>query len=1063
MTCASCGHDNRAAARFCDNCGAAQPRVCAACATPLRPAAKFCDECGRPVAAGPVAAPAAPVAAVPPAAPAGYTPKHLADRILISRSAIEGERKQVTVVFVDCAGFTELSTRLDPEDLHTVMDGCFKHLLDAVHRFEGTVNQFTGDGIMALFGAPIAHEDHAARAVAAALAIEQSVRQYADTLRTQRGLDFAVRIGINTGPVVVGKIGDDLRMDYTAQGETVNLAARLQQVAPRGGLRMSEATMRLVSGYFLIEPTGEVMLKGLPAPVATFTATRRLRGRARFDLALERGLTAFVGRQRALAFLRDAFDKTQRGRGNVLSVVGPAGIGKSRLAYELKRGLDEDAVTFLSARCHPHGEALPFNLIAQLLQMNLTLEDGEAEKEQVHKVETGVRRLDPALEWTIPYLKHVLALPADELDVQGLDEAQRKQRLVDAVRTLTLRGAQRRPLFLLMEDLQWIDSSSRDYLDSVVDSLASQPVFLLCTYREGYTPAWDNRAFHQRLVLDPFTEDETAQMVAELVDRAPVTGHARELIVKRAEGNPLFIEELTAYLKDRGLLAASDAAALAHAEVPATIQDLLTARIDRLPESAKRLLQVAAVLGREFSYPLLEAVAPAGVELPAGLATLARADLVSETAFFPEQRYRFVHPLVQQVAYQSLLLKSRTELHARAGRALEAVSAERPEEALQELARHYSRSAEPDKALRYLALAGDRSRSLFAYDDAAVYYRQALEFAADDGQRAALLEKLGDAAYARGGLSEAREEWGRALTLVERTGERRRAADLERKIGVAVWDAGERQRALDHLERARAALGDDTDNAEAARLYQELGRIHFRLGNHEAATEWARRALALGQQLGAPDVISHAYNTLGVAMARAGDVEQAADYVRRSLDTALAHQLGAMACRAYSNLAVMYAAIDHERSGEYCREGLALAQKIGDQLQQAWLFCTLAGGHCTVAGDYDEGVKAAEAAVEVDRRLGQRSHLPVPLIILAQIHQCRGENEQSARYYREALEVASTVGEPQLLFPCYDGLATLAIDAGDEAEAERWLAKSRDVQETTGWTSDTFLVLPFLC
>jgi predicted ATPase len=552
-------------------------------------------------------------------------------------------------------------------------------------------------------------------------------------------------------------------------------------------------------------------------------------------------------------------------------------------------------------------------------------------------------------------------------------------------------------------------------------------------------------------------------MVAELVDRAPVTAAARELIVKRAAGNPLFIEELTAYLKTGGLLNVSDAAALDQAEVPATIQALLTARIDRLPESAKRLLQVAAVLGREFSYPLLEAIAPAGVDLAAELTTLARADLLAETSLFPERRYRFVHPLVEQVAYQSLLVKSRAELHARAGRALEALSAERPEEALQALARHYSRSGERDKALRYLALAGDRSRSLFAYDDAASYYRQALAFAADDGQRAVILEKLGDSAYARGGLGEAREEWGHARTLVERTGEGRRAAELERKIGVAGWDAGERQGALDHLERGRAALGDDTDNAEAARLYQELGRIHFRLGNHEAATEWARRALALGQRLGAPDVISHAYNTLGVAMARAGDLEEAAAYVRRSLDTALEHQLGALACRSYSNLAVMYAALDHVRSAEYCREGLALAQKIGDQLQQAWLFCTLAGGHCTVAGDYDEGIKAAEAAVEVDRRLGQRSHLPVPLIILAQIHQCRGEGEQSARYYREALDVASTVGEPQLLFPCYDGLATLAIDAGDEAEAERWLAKSREVQETTGWTSDTFLVLPFLC
>jgi len=1058
VTCAACGHNNRAAARFCDNCGAALPRVCAACATPLRPAAKFCDECGRSVGA---AAPA-PAALRAAPAPTGYTPKHLADRILTSRSALEGERKQVTVVFVDCVGFTGLSARLDPEDLHAVMDGCFQHLLDAVHRYEGTVNQFTGDGVMALFGAPIAHEDHAVRAVAAALTIQQAVRQYAESLRAERGLDFAVRIGINTGPVVVGKIGDDLRMDYTAQGETVNLAARLQQVASAGGVRISEATMRLVSGYFVIEPAGEEVVKGLPAPVATFTVTRRLSGRARFDLALERGLTAFVGRQRELAFLRDAFEKGRRGRGNVVSVVGPAGIGKSRLAYELKRGLDEDTVTFLSARCHPHREALPFNLIAQLLQMNFLLEDGEAEKTQVQKVETGVRRLDPSLDWTIPYLKHVLALPADELDVQGLDEAQRKRRLVEAVRALTLRGAQHRPLFLLMEDLQWIDSSSRDYLDGVVDSMATHPIFVLCTYREGYAPAWENRSFHQRLVLDPFTEEETSEMVAELVDRAPMAAATRQLIVKRAEGNPLFIEELTAYLKERGLLAAGDATALAGAEVPATIHDLLTARIDRLPESAKRLLQVAAVLGREFPFPVLEAVAPAGVDLRAELPTLVQAELLGETALFPERRYRFVHLLVQQVAYQSLLMKSRAELHARAGRALEELYAERPEEALQELARHYSRSSERDKALRYLVLAGDRARSLFAYDDAAAYYRQALALAGD-GRRALILEKLGDTAYARGELSEARREWAEALPLVERAGERRRAAELHRKIGVATWDAGERQRALDHLERGRAALGDDVNNAEAARLYQELGRIHFRLGDHERATEWARRALALGQELGAPDVVSHAYNTLGVAMARAGHIEQAAEYVRQSLDTALTHQLGAVACRAYSNLAVMYAALDHVRSSEYCREGLALAQTIGDQLQQAWLFCTLAGGHCTLAGDYDQGIKAAEAAVEVDRRLGQRSHLPVPLIILAQIHQCRGEHEQSVGYYREALQVASAVGEPQLLFPCYDGLATLAIEAGDEEEAERWLAKSREVQQATGWTSDTFLVLPFLC
>jgi adenylate cyclase len=864
--------------------------------------------------------------------------------------------------------------------------------------------------------------------------------------------------------VIVGKIGDDLRMDYTAQGETVNLAARMQQAAPAGGVLLSEATTRLVGGYFDIEPAGAVALKGLPAPVPSFTVTGRRPRRARFDMAVERGLSPLVGRERELAFLRDALDKARRGRGNVVSIVGAAGTGKSRLAYELRRGLDGRATTFLEARCHAHRDRLPFDLIAQLLQMNFTLEDGEPERTQVEKIARGVRRIDASLEWTIPYLKHVLAVPAPELDVDGLDEPQRKRRLVDAVRALTLQGAQRRPLVLLMEDLQWIDRSSQDYLDSVVDSLAAHPILLVCTYREGHAPAWENRSFHQRLVLDPFSEEETAAMVTALLGGAAAAPAAHALVVKRAEGNPLFIEELVGYLRDRGLLTSREALAEAEAEVPSTIQDLLTARIDRLPEAAKHALQVAAVLGREFPLSLLEAIAPPGLDVRAETAALVRAELLGETALFPEQRYRFIHLLVQQVAYQSLLAKTRTQLHARAGRALEELYAERPEEAAHELAHHYARSPEPAKALHYLVIAGDRARSLFAYDEAASCYRQALGMLEDDGAaRVRVLDRLGDTAYARGSLGEARSMWADALALVERGPDGRAAAALYRKMAAAAWDAGEREQALAHLDLGLVALAGDDANPEAARLYQERGRIHLRLGDHERATEGARRALALGRALGAPDVVAHAYNTLGVALARAGEIEQAAEHVRQSLETALAHQLGALACRAYSNLAVMYAALDHVRSGEYCRAGLALAQKIGDELQQAWLFCTLAGGHCTLAGDYDEGIKAAEAAVEVDLRLGQRSHLPVPLIILAQIYQCRGDLAKSEQYYREALKVASDVGEPQLLFPCYDGLATLAVEAGDEAEAERWLAKSREVQQATGWTSDTFLVLPFLC
>ena len=1043
----------------------------------VRAGAKFCDECGQGLAGGDGAPTLAPVSTGTSAVAVaerlaekvrGYTPRHLAEQILTSRAALEGERKQVTVLFVDCVGFTALSARLDPEDIHTIMDGCFQHLLDAVHRYAGTVNQFTGDGIMALFGAPIAHEDHAVRAVAAALAIQKAVRQYGDRLRLERGLEFAVRIGLNTGPVVVGKIGDDLRMDYTAQGETVNLAARLQGAAPAGDILMSEATHRLVSDYFLTADAGEFQLKGLNDPIRTFAVTGQRSRRARFDVAVERGLTPLVGRTRELASLRDYFDRAQSGRGQVVSVVGDAGVGKSRLVYELRRQLEDCPHTYLEGHGFPHGAALPFQLIAELLQATFSIEEGEPEQAQIDKVAAGVCRLDPALEWTIPYLKHLLALPAGELEATGLDQAQRKQRMIEAVKALVLRGAQQRPLVLLVEDLQSVDRNSEEVLRSLVDSLAGYPVLLVCAYRPGYTPAWEDRSFHQRLALNSLSSNETADMVRELLDVPHLAPSVESLVMQRAEGNPFFIEELTRYLRERGLLVPSTSMRPEEptdGHVPDTIQALLMARIDRLSEPLKYTLELASVLGREFSLSLLEALAPAESALQQNLAELVRLEYLHEKELFPEVRYSFTHLLIQQVAYQSLLLKSRAELHARAGAALEHLYADRTEEVLQDLAEHYGRSLDRAKAIHYLARTGDRAASLFAYEEAEIYYRRALELLgeAEERQRTALLDRLGEAAFARGALSEALGYWGQALPAALARGAAAQAADLHRKIAGGYWAAGEKEQALSHLEQGLVALGDDTERLEAARLYQEFGRIYFRLGDHGRATDWARRALALGEQLGSPDVLSHAYNTLGLALARAGDIDQGARFVTRSLETALAHQLGAVACRAYTNLAVMYSTLDHARSAEYSREGLALAQKIGDQLQQAWLYCALAGGHCTLAGDYDNGIRAAQAAVDLDRRLGQRNHLPIPLIILAQIGQCSGDYAQSERYYREALAVAEAVGEPQLLFPCYEGLATLAIENGDEAEAEAWLGRSRAVQETTGWSSDVLFVLPFLC
>ena len=408
--------------------------------------------------------------------PGSYTPRHLAEKILTSRGAIEGERKQVTVLFADVAGFTSLSTRVDPEELHEIMDGCFHRVMEAVHRYEGTVNQFTGDGVMALFGAPIAHEDHAVRAIAAALAIQKSLAGYAADLRRERGLEFGLRIGLNTGPVVVGKIGDDLRMDYTAQGETVNLAARLQQAGQPGGVLVSEATHRLASRDFVTEDRGELTVKGIDRPVRAFAVTG---ARAQRTPLRRSGSSAVSARSSAVRVSSSsspiACERAGAGRGQAVSLVGDAGVGEIAARLRASPTPRRNVVSrSCKADCLPHGEAAPFRIVVELLRSQFGLEEGETESAQIAKLASGVGRLDPRLAWAVPYCKLLFALPAPELETEGLDQAQRKRRTLEAIKALVFRAAEDRPQLLLVEDLQWIDRSSEEALRSLIDALADR-------------------------------------------------------------------------------------------------------------------------------------------------------------------------------------------------------------------------------------------------------------------------------------------------------------------------------------------------------------------------------------------------------------------------------------------------------------------------------------------------------------------------------------------------------------------------------------------------------------
>lgn len=595
--------------RFCSQCGTALTPRCPQCGAEVGPGSRFCGQCGTRLSSATAQPDSAPGAAATTAAamrgPASYTPKHLADKILRTRSALEGERRLVTVLFADIAGFTPLAEKLDPEEVHRIVDRCFELIAAEVHRFEGTINQYTGDGVMALFGAPIAHEDGPRRAVHAALGIQHAMRDYGRQLAASHGFTLAMRIGLNTGPVVVGRIGDDLRMDYTAVGDTTNLAARLQQSARPGSVVVSEATCRAISGFFETLDLGEVALKG-HAPVRAFEVLRPRGRRSRLEVAAERGLTPLVGRDRELATLLDLFDEVKAGRGQVVSLVGEAGIGKSRLVLEFRRRLAErgEAVTWLEGQCVSFGQSIPFLPVIDQLRRNFGIEEFDGEPEIIAKVEHGMRRMG-ALEPHIPYLRYLLSVDAGDPAIAAMDALARRKKILEAVRALSVRGAALRPLVFVFEDLHWVDSSSEEYLTSLLDSVASLPIMLILTYRIGYTPPFGTRSFATTLTLRSLSDTEALAMAGRVLGTEHFPAELKTALMEKAEGVPLFVEEVTKTLLDLGVLRRENGGyrmvkALHDVSVPDTIHGIIMARLDRLGEDGKRTVQLASVIGRQF-------------------------------------------------------------------------------------------------------------------------------------------------------------------------------------------------------------------------------------------------------------------------------------------------------------------------------------------------------------------------------------------------------------------------------------------------------------------------------
>ncbi|UCG82920.1 MAG: AAA family ATPase [Dehalococcoidia bacterium] len=734
MKCPKCQVENRPEARFCKKCRTELELRCPSCDAACDPDSAFCDHCGHDLAA-PAEAPPVDLSFEEKLEKIQrYLPDGLTEKILAQRGKIEGERKQVTVMFCDAEGFSQISEKLGPEKVYSVIDEVFEILIHKVHEYGGTVNKMTGDGIMALFGAPIALEDAPQRAIRSALAIQRDISRLSDRKKEETGMpSIRIRVGIHTGPVVVGSLGNDLRVEFTAVGDTVNLASRMEGLAEPGTVYVTEDTFKLTEGLFRFEALGEVHIKGKETPVKAYRVIAPSTRRTRFDVSAERGLTPFLGRERELELLLDGLDRARSGRGQAFSVMGEAGVGKSRLLYEFRKALGSQDVTFLEGRCLSYSTNVAYHPVIDLLQSTFDIQEGDGDNRIREKVKRGLKEMGTDEASTLPFILELMSVKDSGIDPLGLSPEARKDRTLEALRRIVLKGSEMRPLVLAIEDLHWVDRSSEDTLKSLLDAISGAQVLLIFTYRPEFVHTWGTKSYHSQVNLMRLSNRETLAMAAYILGTEVIGSDLEELILEKTEGIPFFIEEFIKSLKDLEMIEWRDsgyylAKDIKEVAIPSTIQDVIMARVDALPEGAKDVLQTGSAIGREFSCELIKRVT--GVpqpEITTHLSALRDSELLYERGIFPQATYIFRHSLTQEVAYDSLLEKRKREIHERIGQAIEELFVDRLEEFYEVLAHHYSLSVNHEKASHYLKLSGDKAFRTPAHGDAYRFYNEAVK------------------------------------------------------------------------------------------------------------------------------------------------------------------------------------------------------------------------------------------------------------------------------------------------------------------------------------------------
>jgi predicted ATPase len=916
------------------------------------------------------------------------------------------------------------------------MDQVYEILIHKVHNYEGTVNEMTGDGVMALFGAPIALEDAPQRAIRSAMAIHREMGIFSDKIRQEKeGIPpLKMRIGIHTGPVVVGTLGNDLRVEFKAVGDTVNLASRVEGLAVPGATYVAEETFRLAEGLFRFEALGQKEIKGKEKPVNVYRVIAPSTRRTRFDVSAERGLTPFVGRERELELVLDGFQRAKTGRGQAFSIMAEAGVGKSRLLYEFRKAVANEDVTFLEGKCLSYSRGVPYHPVIDVLKSNFDLWEKDGDSEITEKVKRGLTILGADEATTLPYLLELFSVKESGIDKIPMSPEAKKDRIMEAVKRITLKGSEIRPLILAYEDLHWVDKSSEDVLKYLLESIAGARVLNLFTYRPEFVHTWGGKSYHSQVNLNRLSNRESLAMVAYLLGTEEIDRDLEELILEKTEGVPFFIEEFIKSLQDLKIMERKDnkyylARDIKDLIIPSAIQDMIMARVDSLPEGAKGVLQTGSVAGREFSQDLIERVMGLSErELLSHLSVLKDSELLYERGVYPQSTYIFKHSLIQDATYQSLLKSTRQKYHRKIAQVLEKHFPDTMETQPELLAHHYTEAGLNEQAVGYWHQAGKRATQRSAHVEAMNHLTKGLEVLMtlpDTLERAQqeldLQITFGPVLMAVKGQSSPDTEraYARARELCHQMGETPQLFPVLYGLFRFHMNRAELQATRELGEQLFSLAKRTQDPALLLEAHRVLGQTMFWLGEMAPARAHFEQGMALydpqqhrshafvyGQD---PGVACQSFGAMPIWVLGYPDQARQSTHEALTLAEELTHPFSLV-------YALALAALVHQ----FRREGQAVQGRAETLMTLSteqgfphWLAygTILRGWALTAQGEGAEGIAQMRQGLAALRATGAELHRPYFLALLAEAYGKVGQPEEGLTLLVEALAMVDNTGE----------------------------------------------------